>query len=99
MTNLTNEQIADIARAGVARNLMGSMGHVRAIAAELLAARQYIADMEAREVILPKLPTLGSDSEWYQGFAAGAEGMRNDCLLAITSAGVAADRIRIKGEG
>ena len=71
----------------------------REIAAELLVAKDRIAELEAREVILPKLPTLGSDAEWYQGFAAGAEGMRNDCLLAITAAGFSADRIRINGEG
>ncbi|HFV0559258.1 TPA: hypothetical protein ACH7TX_000882 [Escherichia coli] len=72
---------------------------VLALLDELEAKDKQIAELEAREVVLPKLPTLGSDAEWYQGFAAGAEGMRNDCLLAITAAGFSADRIRINGEG
>lgn len=62
--------------------------------AELLEAlekaQQRITQMESRTVTvkLPSLPYLGAKTIWYQGFAAGAEGMRNDCAHAITAAGI-----------
>ncbi|MCE5368725.1 hypothetical protein [Klebsiella oxytoca] len=40
------------------------------------------------QVKLPGLPKLGSDAEWYQGFAAGAGSMREACVAALISAGV-----------
>ncbi|KAA3566709.1 hypothetical protein [Citrobacter freundii] len=57
------------------------------------SARQRIAELEARTVCLPKLPVLGSNAEWYEGFAAGASGMRNECADAIRAAGIG-----VKGE-
>lgn len=42
----------------------------------------------AAQVKLPGLPKLGSDAEWYQGFAAGAGSMREACVAALISAGV-----------
>ncbi len=42
----------------------------------------------AVQVKLPELPKLGSDAEWYQGFAAGAGSMREACAAALISAGV-----------
>ena len=42
----------------------------------------------AVQIKLPGLPKLGSDAEWYQGFAAGAGGMREACAAALISAGV-----------
>lgn len=43
---------------------------------------------ESRTVKLPSLPRLGANTEWYQGFAAGAESMRSDCAHAINAAGI-----------
>lgn len=40
------------------------------------------------QIKLPELPKLGSDAEWYQGFAAGAGSMREACAAALISAGV-----------
>lgn len=40
------------------------------------------------QIKLPGLPKLGSDAEWYQGFAAGAGSMREACEAALISAGV-----------
>lgn len=40
------------------------------------------------QVSLPALPQLGSDAEWYQGFAAGAGSMREGCVAALVTAGV-----------
>ncbi|AYZ20329.1 hypothetical protein EGY08_28460 [Klebsiella sp. FDAARGOS_511] len=40
------------------------------------------------QVSLPALPQLGSDAEWYQGFAAGAGSMREGCIAALVTAGV-----------
>ena len=57
------------------------------------AAEKRIAELEARTVCLPKLPVLGSNAEWYEGFAAGASGMRNECADAIRAAGIG-----VKGE-
>lgn len=42
----------------------------------------------AVQVKLPGLPQLGSDAEWYQGFAAGAGSMRDGCVAALVTAGV-----------
>lgn len=42
----------------------------------------------AIKVKLPGLPQLGSDAEWYLGFAAGAGSMREACAAAIMAAGV-----------
>ncbi|WP_417639676.1 hypothetical protein [Klebsiella aerogenes] len=38
-------------------------------------------------ITLPPLPVLGSTDEWYQGFAAGAGSMREDCASALAAAG------------
>lgn len=40
------------------------------------------------QVSLPAPPQLGSDAEWYQGFAAGAGCMREGCVAALVTAGV-----------
>ncbi|EGM1133610.1 ead/Ea22-like family protein [Salmonella enterica] len=61
--------------------------HIRANSAE-----SRIAELEARTVCLPKLPVLGSTTERYEGFAAGASSMRNECANAIHAAG-----IKVKG--
>lgn len=42
----------------------------------------------AMQIKLPELPKLGSDAEWYQGFAAGAGSMREACAATLISAGV-----------
>ncbi|MFP3096868.1 hypothetical protein I4W53_11600 [Kluyvera sichuanensis] len=57
---------------------------------ELVMAKQRIAELESRTVTvkLPDLPILGSSAEWYQGFAAGASGMRKDCATALRAAGI-----------
>ncbi|EBI8527398.1 ead/Ea22-like family protein [Salmonella enterica] len=62
--------------------------HIRANSAE-----SRIAELEARTVYLPKLPVLGSTTERYEGFAAGASSMRNECANAIHAAG-----IKVEGE-
>lgn len=41
-------------------------------------------------ITLPELPKLGSNEEWYQGYAAGAESMRNECRDRIVKRGVLA---------
>lgn len=46
-------------------------------------------------VKLPKLPVLGSNAEWYQGYAAGTSSMRKDCATALRAAGIQV----IEGEG
>ncbi|EGF7357514.1 ead/Ea22-like family protein [Escherichia coli] len=66
---------------------------MRSLLDELEAAEKRIAELEARTVCLPKLPVLGSNAEWYEGFAAGASGMRNECADAIRAAGIG-----VKGE-
>jgi|GEM_PF-2280624 len=55
----------------------------------LIAAVDNIAELEARQlcVKLPNIPNVGSDTEWYQGFIKGAEGMRNECAMSIRAAG------------
>ncbi|WP_270422705.1 ead/Ea22-like family protein [Citrobacter portucalensis] len=60
---------------------------------DLEAAEKRIAELEARTVCLPKLSVLGSTAEWYEGFAAGAYSMRNECADAIRAAGIG-----VKGE-
>lgn len=60
---------------------------------DLDAAEKRLAELEARTVCLPKLPVLGSTAEWYEGFSAGASGMRNECADAIRAAGIG-----VKGE-
>ncbi|EKS7794112.1 hypothetical protein JGK43_002443 [Edwardsiella piscicida] len=52
------------------------------------SAEKRIAELEAKTVSLPKLPVLGSNADWYQGFAAGTSCMRNDCADAIHAAGI-----------
>ncbi len=42
----------------------------------------------AIKVKLPGLPQLGSDAEWYLGFAAGAGSMREACAAVIMAAGI-----------
>lgn len=42
----------------------------------------------AVQVKPPGLPQLGSNAEWYQGFAAGAGSMREACAAALISAGI-----------
>lgn len=37
---------------------------------------------------IPDLPILGSNSEWYQGYAAGAKDMRNSFLSSLRAAGL-----------
>ncbi|EPZ5494947.1 TPA: hypothetical protein I8190_000866 [Citrobacter freundii] len=39
-------------------------------------------------ITLPALPVLGTQEEWYQGFAAGAGSMREECAAALISAGI-----------
>lgn len=39
-------------------------------------------------ITLPALPVLGSKEEWYQGFAAGAGSMREECAAMLISAGI-----------
>ncbi|OVZ93402.1 hypothetical protein CBW54_02500 [Yersinia kristensenii] len=39
-------------------------------------------------VRLPRLPRLGSNDEWYQGFAAASEAMRAECATAIRTIGL-----------
>ncbi len=55
---------------------------------EMGRLHKRIAELEARTVCLPKLPVLGSTSERYEGFAAGASSMRNECANAIHAAGI-----------
>lgn len=41
-------------------------------------------------VKLPKLPELGANTEWYQGYAAGAKDMRDSCANGIARVGITA---------
>ncbi|HFF1620531.1 TPA: hypothetical protein ACGBIE_002531 [Yersinia enterocolitica] len=50
------------------------------------------ASRESLVVELPELPVLGSNADWYQGFAEAAKCMRSACSKSIRAAG-----IRIKG--
>lgn len=63
------------------------------MAVQLANAESKCRELAALVVILPKLPVLGSTAEWYQGFAAGSSGMRNECADAIRAAGIG-----VKGE-
>ncbi|RUR96444.1 hypothetical protein [Pectobacterium polaris] len=56
----------------------------------IVELKQQVIKLEARSVNLPSLPILGSNTEWYQGFAAGARSMRKDCIGAINAAGIGA---------
>ncbi|MEH0832344.1 hypothetical protein QM999_07455 [Pectobacterium cacticida] len=56
----------------------------------IVELKQRVEELEARSVSLPSLPVLGSNAEWYQGFAAGARSMRKDCIRAINAAGIGA---------
>ncbi|HHG0849176.1 TPA: hypothetical protein ACPUHY_002675 [Klebsiella pneumoniae] len=69
---------------------LSSPANILALLEALEKAQQRITQMESRTVTvkLPSLPYLGAKTIWYQGFAAGAEGMRNDCAHAITAAGI-----------
>ncbi|HEN3233848.1 TPA: hypothetical protein U5D48_004335 [Yersinia enterocolitica] len=58
-----------------------------------LAWCAWQSSRESIEVELPELPVLGSNADWYQGFAEAAKFMRSACSKSIRSAG-----IRIKGE-
>lgn len=42
---------------------------------------------KALTITMPPLPVLGSTAEWYQGFAAGAASMRDECLHVLAAAG------------
>lgn len=57
---------------------------------ELVMAKQRIAELESRTVTvkLPELPVLGTDAEWYQGYAAGTSSMRKGCATALRAAGI-----------
>ncbi|MGU9865704.1 hypothetical protein [Kluyvera ascorbata] len=55
------------------------------------AAMQLVNDVTTGKpltIALPPLPVLGSTAEWYQGFAAGAASMRDECQHALTAAGL-----------
>lgn len=72
-------------------------GENRHLKLDLEIAEKRIAELESRTVTvkLPKLPVLGSDAEWYQGYAAGTSSMRKDCATALRAAGIQV----IEGEG
>ncbi|HIH5626337.1 TPA: hypothetical protein ACYSH8_004076 [Kluyvera ascorbata] len=44
-------------------------------------------EKKALTITMPPLPVLGSTAEWYQGFAAGAASMRDECLHVLAAAG------------
>lgn len=73
-----------------AENTAGVAGMAESYETTISMLRSRIAELESRTVTvkLPSLPYLGAKTIWYQGFAAGAEGMRNDCAHAITAAGI-----------
>ncbi|MFU0968257.1 hypothetical protein [Kluyvera ascorbata] len=64
------------------------------LAGELTVAQKKIVglkeQLESRTVTvkLPELPVLGSNAEWYQGYAAGTSSMRKDCATALRAAGI-----------
>jgi len=60
---------------------------------QLANAESKCRELAALGVRLPNLPVLGSTAEWYEGFAAGASSMRNECANAIRAAGIG-----LKGE-
>lgn len=49
---------------------------------QLANAESKCRELAALGVRLPNLPVLGSTAEWYEGFAAGASSMRNECANA-----------------
>jgi len=57
---------------------------------EVTESPQAIIDAISKTptVALPPLPVLGANTEWYQGYASGADDMRNKCNLAIRAAGI-----------
>lgn len=63
------------------------------MAVQLANAESKCRELAALVVRLPNLPVLGSTAEWYEGFAAGASSMRNECANAIRAAGIG-----VKGE-
>ncbi len=67
------------------------------LAQESCEYQNRIASLESRTVTvkLPELPVLGSNAEWYQGYAAGTSSMRKDCATALRAAGIQV----IEGEG
>lgn len=42
-------------------------------------------------ITLPPLPVLGSTDEWYQGFAAGAASMRDECKSLLAAAEISVE--------
>ena len=76
---------------------IGSNHHLRKLALSLLdeleVSESKCRELAALGVRLPNLPVLGSTAEWYEGFAAGASSMRNECANAIRAAGIG-----LKGE-
>lgn len=42
-------------------------------------------------ITLPPLPVLGSTDEWYQGFAAGAASMRDECQNLLVAVGISVE--------
>lgn len=48
-------------------------------------------DGESRTITLPPLPVLGSTDEWYQGFAAGAASMRDECQNLLVAVGISVE--------
>lgn len=74
-----------------AQNTAAQQGNIAcALFDEVTAQRQRIAELESHTVTvkLPELPVLGSDAEWYQGYAAGTSSMRKDCATALRAAGI-----------
>lgn len=62
---------------------------------ELEEKDKYIAVLENKLTTPVKLPSrskLGSNEDWYQGFAAAEEGTLNDCATAIRNAGFCVER-------
>lgn len=56
--------------------------------ASMLQASNGGTNSKLFTITLPALPVLGSREEWYQGFAAGAGSMREECAAALISAGI-----------
>ena len=59
--------------------------------AEIFADGYNAANAKCLTITLPPMPILGSTSEWYQGFAAGAASMRDECASRIIAAGIKAE--------
>ncbi|WP_116186479.1 hypothetical protein [Pectobacterium aquaticum] len=73
-----------------AENVKALLQNNDALIATIEMQDQKIQKLEVRSISLPRLPVLGSNTEWYQGFAAGARSMRKDCIGAINAAGIRA---------